>query len=75
MEQRRKMFDTVDSRVDWATAELLAFGTMVCHHERPDLVVPGPPTVPHFHVRLSGQVTLLRASALTLVSGKGNRAS
>jgi hypothetical protein len=55
-ERRRRMFECADSRVDWATAELLAFGTMLCHHERTDLIVPGPPTVPHFHVRLSGQV-------------------
>jgi len=52
------MFECADSRVDWATAELLAFGTMVCHHERTDLIEPGPPTVPHFHVRLSGQVLI-----------------
>lgn len=37
------------------TAEQLAFGTLLCHHEREDTVVAGPPSVPHVHVRCAQQ--------------------
>lgn len=55
----RKMFETKDSRVDWATAEQLAFGTLVLkRHARP----PGSTAQPgeglnkgHYSVRLTGQ--------------------
>ena len=55
----RKMFESKDSRVDWATAEQLAFGTLLLKkHARP----PSAKTEPvqglnkgHYSVRLTGQ--------------------
>ena len=55
----RKMFDTRDSRVDWATAEQLAFGTLVLkRHARPPNFKAQPGqglNKGHYSVRLTGQ--------------------
>jgi 2-oxoglutarate dehydrogenase complex dehydrogenase (E1) component-like enzyme len=52
MAARANMFKDPDSRVDWAMAEQLAFGAMLCHHLTPAHIpnTPSASTVPHHHV-------------------------